>query len=270
MHQVIQLLIISLVTFMAMCGPVPRSSSKCSLIRNKTLNEAKKKSELEIKTLHLYCAANSLRNMAGTELLDKRKNTKITIMVPSMFMENDAKNKKVPLTNKTAMDNHIETMLNKTSMASDVKEMLNETVTDSNVKIMLNETFNHFTYECKNFIIVLSLKHQLQDYLLHRTNITTVSRYMRPLLSILIYLQTMADILDDIELINRGTRCLKLTTDDYKMMYYVKYNEPLLLDTLFQEMENWIDLKNYKRLNGWKTTRTCNCIILYPKLKGLL
>jgi len=117
--------------------------------------------------------------------------------------------------------------------------------TDDDTKMMLNITFNHHSYQCKNFTIALSLKHRLQDYLFHQTKTTAISQYYKPLCSILVYLQTMANLLDDIEFDKHNRRCIRLTPTEYKMMYHVIYGDILLLKSL-QDMKDWVTYKNYE------------------------
>jgi len=116
---------------------------------------------------------------------------------------------------------------------------------DDDTKMMLNITFNHHSYQCKNFTIALSLKHKLQDYLFHQTKTTAISQYYKPLYSILAYLQTMANLLDDIEFNKHGRRCIRLTPTEYKMMYHVIYGDKLLLKSL-QDMEDWTKRENHE------------------------
>lgn len=107
-------------------------------------------------------------------------------------------------------------------------------------KKLLNDSRNHFTSQCKVFTTALSVKHQLQDWLFHQTNMIRISQYIKPLYSILVYLQMMINILDDIEFIKSSSRCVRLTADQYKMMYWVIDSEPLLLKMLPVETGNWI------------------------------
>ena len=128
-----------------------------------------------------------------------------------------------------------------------------------------NKIFHHFSNECKNFITTLSLKHWLQEYLFNQTNATVLSQHIGPLHSMLVYLQTMAKIWDDIEFNVRSNSCVRLTATQYKMMYYVQYDDPSLQQSLTNEADKWTEEEYYKKhLNS--VPSICNCNILYPSL----
>ena len=132
---------------------------------------------------------------------------------------------------------------------------------DDDTKKMLNVIFNYFSYQCKNFTIALTLKHLLLEYLFHQTDMTVISQYIEPLHSILVYLQTMANILDDMELNEHSRKCVRLTAAQYKMMYYVRYGDRPLLKSLIH-MEDWTT----REYHGGKSLSTCNCEILHPSI----
>jgi len=70
---------------------------------------------------------------------------------------------------------------------------------------------------------------------------------------ILVYLQTMANILDDIQFNNHNKRCLKLTSAQYKMMYYVlQFTAINLIVTLKEKSEEWV-------LSGGSQHNTLDC-----------
>jgi len=92
--------------------------------------------------------------------------------------------------------------------------------------------FHSLSDECKNFTTMMSIKHQLQNFwfqdlvLEENYNATLISDQ---LLLILENVQELASALDDLALSLQRRRCLKLTTHQYKMMYYVLFdNEPIL------------------------------------------
>ena len=135
-------------------------------------------------------------------------------------------------------------------------------------KTRLNKIFGLLSYECKNYIKALSLKQHLQENLFGRTDThTTAEVSLRPLYSVLVYLQTMADILDDIEFYKHGSRCVSLTEAEYKMMYYVQYDDDTLSHSLFYSAARWFDAEYYKtNLNSDSAPVICTCKILYPSL----
>ena len=151
------------------------------------------------------------------------------------------------------------TAYNITAKSLQLHLQLSQIPIHNNTETMLSITFDHFSYQCKNFTIALSLKYQLQHYYFHQTNTTAISQYIY---SILVYLQTMADILDDIEFNINSRRCIRLTAAEYKMMYYVRYGNASPLDSL-EDMEDWADRGNYEE---GTTPSTCNCEILHPSL----
>ena len=93
---------------------------------------------------------------------------------------------------------------------------LPEIVTDNAEKIT-SETLNFsiFSYRCKRFTKVMTLKLQLQDYLF---SVETINQNAKQLAKMLTSLQTMADTFDDIEFDKDNRRCIKLTPSQYKIM----------------------------------------------------
>ena len=207
MTLIVQLLIISVAGFMVQGAP---TSNDCDLVRN-ILETAKTRSELENKTVHLYCVAKSL-DIATRNLNDTK-----------FFM--------IPVHNNT--------------------------------KMILNKTFDQFSYQCKNFTLALSIKHQLQDHIFNETNMAGIFQYNKPLYSILVYLETMSSILDDIEFSKHGNRCVRLTPSQYMMMYRVRYDDDSLFNALIKDMVKWVDRDYYE---GGNTPSTHNCNIFYPSL----
>ena len=104
----------------------------------------------------------------------------------------------------------------------------------------------------------MTLKHQLQDYLFDSENTPATfaeNSTTKKLSSILVYLQTMANILDDIELNNSNKTCLKLTSAQYKMMYYapvLQFNATNLIVTLKEKSKEWV-------LSGGSQHKTSLC-----------
>ena len=131
-----------------------------------------------------------------------------------------------------------------------------------------NEVFSYFSDECKNFTEALLLKHYLQEYLFNETNNSTDSRQIGPLYSILVYLETVANILDDIQFNNNhSVRCVRLTANRYKMMYHVLQQRDA---SLLNKAEHWIDDKYYKENLKDGKPSICTCKTLYPTLDSLI
>ena len=110
---------------------------------------------------------------------------------------------------------------------------------DNTTKAIANKTFDHFSHRCKNFTIAMTLKHQLQERIF--SNDTTVevnSDNAKKLFKILTSLQSLANVFNDMEFIKNNSRCVKLTTAQYRIMYYVRYTA-LLLESLEDDFEDW-------------------------------
>ena len=118
-------------------------------------------------------------------------------------------------------------------------------------KTVLNTAFNEYSKQCKNFTIAMILKHQLQD-LLFNTDVTVdmsntpelSSKNTKRLSTILTNLQTMANTFDDMEFNEYRSSCVKFTPFQYKIMYYVQYNNTSPLESL-KDMEKWAILRSY-------------------------
>ena len=98
--------------------------------------------------------------------------------------------------------------------------------------IIQNTTFQNFSTECKDFTLAMSLKHQLQNYLFTQNNSDLTSDQISRLSSILIYLQTVANSLDDIHSRQQSSHCVRLSAHGYRMMYHVLYNTTSLLNEI--------------------------------------
>ena len=141
-------------------------------------------------------------------------------------------------------------------------------ITMSNIE--RNEIISYFSYGCKNFIMALSFKHQLQEYLFNQTDTTAISQYIRPLYSILVYLQTLANILDDIEFNKRSSRCVKLTATEYKMMYHIQYKDTSFVESLKKKANDMIDNKYYEDNSLENTAPSVDsCNVFHPSLNCL-
>ena len=109
----------------------------------------------------------------------------------------------------------------------------------SNTEAIMDRMVHHFSYRCKNFTEAMTLKHQLQDHLFNTETAPDLSSHnINNLSTILGSLQTMANAFDRMELNKDNRRCVKLTPAQYKIMYYVRYTNPLLV-ALNDDLEEW-------------------------------
>ena len=129
-------------------------------------------------------------------------------------------------------------------------------------EIELNTTFQQFSNECKDFTLAMSLKHQLQDSLFRQKNQYLTPHQINQLSSILIYLQTIANSLDDIHSRQQSSHCVRLSAHGYRMMYHVQYDTTSLLSKIETQGRSWIKSDNYKKAAG-----SCICEVLYPTWK---
>ena len=109
---------------------------------------------------------------------------------------------------------------------------------DNTTETIANKTFNHFSDRCKHFTIAVTLKHQLQEHLFSDISVELNSDEAKELTTILTSLQSFANIFNDMELNENNSRCVKLTPDQYKIMYYVRYTAPLL-ESLKDDLDGW-------------------------------
>ena len=110
---------------------------------------------------------------------------------------------------------------------------------DNTTKAIANKTFDHFSPRCKNFTVVMTLKHQLQERIF--SNSATVelnSDNAKNISKILTSLQSLANVFNDRELIMNNSRCVKLTPAQYRIMYYARYTAPLL-ESLEDVSKDW-------------------------------
>ena len=133
-------------------------------------------------------------------------------------------------------------------------------------KTRLRAIFGVLSHECKSSIKALSLKQHLQEYLFNEADKT--NKVIKTSYSILVYLQTMAELWNNIEFINHSYKCVSLTETEYKMMYFVHYDsKDSLHSTLKTSAANWFDIKNYKKyLKSSGAPRIETCDTLYPSL----
>ena len=109
----------------------------------------------------------------------------------------------------------------------------------NNIKINMNRMLDHFSNLCKNFIIAMTLKHQLQEHLFNDdTALEVNSDNAKTISTILTSLETMANIFDDMQFNKDNSRCVKLTPAQYRIMYYVRYTAPLL-ESLKDDLHGW-------------------------------
>ena len=108
---------------------------------------------------------------------------------------------------------------------------------------IVDKLYNLSSNRCKNYTIVMILKHQLQDHIFNpnMTDLDLSAEHVTGNISIILTsLQTMADSFNDFELRIVNKRCVKLTPAQYQIMYYVKYNrKDSLLKLLKDNFEGW-------------------------------
>jgi len=101
----------------------------------------------------------------------------------------------------------------------------------------------------------MSLKHQLQDHLFNQYNLSLTTEESKHVYSILVGLQTAADILDQYRFSQHNTNCPRLSAAGYKMMYHVQYNTSLVEVTIGQG-GIWVH-DDYLIYGNNKTSPTC-------------
>ena len=100
---------------------------------------------------------------------------------------------------------------------------------NNTIKTIANKAFNHFSDRCKNFTKAMTLKHRFQEHLFSdNISVELVSDNAKTLSRILTGLQSLAKIFNDLEFNQNNSRCVKLTPDQYRIMYHVLYTAPLL------------------------------------------
>ena len=136
---------------------------------------------------------------------------------------------------------------------SDEKVTLDPTEIDVNITEISvdNKTFDFFSKDsnlCESFIIAMSIKHQLQDLLFNTNIISELSfKNTKRLYTIITNLQTMANTFDDMQLHQHHSRCVEFTPVQYRIMYYVRYTDTPLLNSLEELGRNWTsENSNYK------------------------
>ena len=100
---------------------------------------------------------------------------------------------------------------------------------------ILKTTFQNVSTKCKNFTLAMSLKHQLQNYLFTQNNSDLTSDQISRLSSILIYLQTVANSLDNIHSRQQSSHCVRLSAHGYRMIYHVLYETTSLLTEIKEQ-----------------------------------
>jgi len=119
----------------------------------------------------------------------------------------------------------------------------------------LAKVFEKFSEICKKFTKAMSLKHYVQEYMLNETGPVLNSSQIESFSSTLVSLQTIANILDDIEFIEHKRRCVTLTETHYEKIYHVQYNGALL-DQMIKQLGDWM-LQNKYCVPG-QITKICN------------
>ena len=123
---------------------------------------------------------------------------------------------------------------------------------DTITKTIANQIFDHFSDRCKYFTKAMTLKHRLQEHLFSKDSTSSVvpdSDNVKRLPKILTYLQSVAKIINDLELIENNSRCVKLTSAQYKIMYYALKTAPLL-ESWKDDIREWFLNKNIYKVDG--------------------
>ena len=128
-------------------------------------------------------------------------------------------------------------------------QQLNSTITDqlsgidinTNTVPILIEVFEKFSNTCKKFTTAMSLKHQLQQYMLSDSGPVLNSSQVKFYSSMLVSLQTITNILDDIEFIQHKRHCVTLTSAHYEKIYYQNFDNTSLLDVMIKELASWLN-----------------------------
>ena len=171
---------------------------------------------------------------------------------------------------RTADQNQSVVVLCAASAVQRVAVVLNDTLNlsisteDQDTGTIIDKTYKKFSNECQYFTLAMSLKHQLQNYLFTQNN-PNLTNHTSQLSSILIYLQTIANSLDDIHSRKQSSHCVRLSADEYRIMYHVLYtNTTSLLSEIERRGREWFFfIKNIYEIQHV----TCVCEVLYPTWK---
>jgi len=132
-----------------------------------------------------------------------------------------------------------------------------------------------FSKRCTSYTKAMSLKHWLQDYLLN-DNIPVLNDCIKsndcsePYSSVLVFLQTIANIFDDLEFSEDKKHCVTLAAAHYKKHFLTltaahykktQHDNASLLDVMLTEIMNWHEATK-KEMNG--LPHVCFCKIVYP------
>ena len=180
----------------------------------------------------------------------------------------DIENKPIILFCATQLLERRITLLQNISLSTLLKSDIN-----NNTKEVINETFNHFSSICQDFTLAMSLQHQLQDYLLNQSNqdlndedTDELSDQIKKFSLLLVALQTMSNILDQLQFYKNSSNCPRLSSSEYKMMYQVQYstthnnNITSLLEPI---RRNWISGDKYKPEFSKPDPRNCKALNLF-------
>ena len=106
-----------------------------------------------------------------------------------------------------------------------------------------NQKYDQLTKYCMNFIMAMSLKHHLQDFLLDTdTSSQLNSDNIGKLPTILTKLQTIANTFDDLQVVKHSSSCVTFTPDEFKTIYkYIKYTNTSLLQAISDSALFWVN-----------------------------
>ena len=115
---------------------------------------------------------------------------------------------------------------------------------------------DHFSEECKNFTKAMSLKHQLQDYLFNQYNLPLTTNQAEYVHSILVGLQTTAEVLDQYQFSQHNKNCPRLSAAEYKMMRHEEFSTALLVNDILTLGKSWVH--DHFPIYGGEKPSSCN------------
>jgi len=131
------------------------------------------------------------------------------------------------------------------------------TTINSDTVGILNPIFQLFSNKCKDFTLAMSLKHQLQKYFFNPRAQNLKNLQISQLSLILIHLQTIANMLDDLQFRQNNSYCIRLSAHGYRMMYNALYRDNnSLLHHIKCEGEKWEG--KYEKIDFF------DCKVLHP------
>ncbi|XP_065900390.1 uncharacterized protein [Dysidea avara] len=96
-------------------------------------------------------------------------------------------------------------------------------MSDTFNKNYINSTLHQFDIACKNFTTIMAIKHQLQHSIFN--GICSIDSVLSGLVVTLSYLQTLADIIQEVKKTECNEQCIKFGHDEYRMIYYTLFDD---------------------------------------------